>query len=79
MEIDMTQQNNSEALLHYLVTQANSGNKNWFGFQQQRIAGINLAYRIAERHADSMTPDQITEFVVGLNNSIYRNIISDKK
>ena len=75
----MTQQNNSEALLHYLVTQANSGNKNWFGFQQQRIAGINLAYRIAERHADSMTPDQITEFVVSLNNSIYRNIISDKK
>ena len=78
MEIDMTQQNNSEALLHYLVTQANSGNKNWFGFQQQRIAGINLAYKIAERHANTMTPDEITNYVVSLNNSIYRKLIENK-
>lgn len=78
MDIDMTQQNNSEALLHYLVTQANSGNKNWFGFQQQRIAGINLAYKIAERHAASMTPDEITDYVVSLNNSIYRKLIEKK-
>lgn len=75
----MTIQNNSEALLQYIVTQANSGNKNWFGFQQQRIAGINLAYKLAERHADKMTPDEITEYVVKLNNSIYRNIITEKK
>lgn len=77
MEYDMTQ-NNSEALLHYIVTQANSGNKNWFGFQQQRIAGINLAYRIAERHANTMTPDEVTDYVVKLNNSIYRNLIEKK-
>lgn len=77
MEYDMTQ-NNSEALLHYIVTQANSGNKNWFGFQQQRIAGINLAYRIAERHANTMSPDEVTDYVVKLNNSIYRNLIEKK-
>jgi len=75
----MTQHNNSEALLAYLVMQANTGAKNWFGFQQQRIAGITLAYRMAERHADKMTPDEITEYVVKLNNSIYRNIITEKK
>lgn len=75
----MTIQNNSEALLQYIVTQANSGNKNWFGFQQQRIAGINLAYKLAERHADKMTPDEITAYVISLNNSIYRNIILEKK
>lgn len=75
----MTQQNNSEHLLTYLVMQANTGAKNWFGFQQQRIAGISLAYKIAERHADTMTPEQITQFVVELNNSIYRNIITEKK
>lgn len=75
---NMTPQNNSEALLQYLVTQANSGNKNWFGFQQQRIAGINLAYKIAERHADKMSPEEITDYVVNLNNSIYRKLIEKK-
>lgn len=69
------QQNNSEALLHYLVTQANSGVKNWFGFQQQRIAGINLAYKIAERHADKMTPDEIADFALKLNNAVYNKLI----
>jgi hypothetical protein len=78
MTENMTQQNNSEALLQYLVTQANSGNKNWFGFQQQRIAGINLAYKIAERHADKMSPEEITDYVVNLNNSIYRKLIEKK-
>lgn len=66
-------------LLSYLVNQAGSGVKNWFGFQQQRITGINLAYEIAKLHADKMSPRQITEFVVELNNEIYRTIISEKK
>lgn len=66
-------------LLSFLVNQAGSGTKNWFGFQQQRITGINLAYEIAKRHADKMTPKQITEYVVELNNEIYRTIISEKR
>lgn len=69
----------SNDLLSYLVNQAGSGVKNWFGFAQQRITGINLAYEIAARHADKMTPEQITEFVVELNNSIYKKIIEQKK
>lgn len=68
----------SNDLLSYLLNQAGSGVKNWFGFQQQRITGINLSYEIAARHADKMTPDEITEYVVNLNNSIYRNIIEKK-
>ena len=66
-------------LLSYLVNQAGSGMKNWFGFAQQRITGITLAHEIAARHADKMTPKQIAEFVVERNNEIYRNLISDKK
>ena len=31
---------NSQDLLSYIVTMANSGQKNWFGFHQQRITGI---------------------------------------
>jgi hypothetical protein len=69
-----TIQNNNE-LLNYLLTQANSGVKNWFGFTQQRITGINLAHEIAANHADKMTPDEITDYVISLNNSIYHKII----
>lgn len=66
---------NSNELLNYLLTQANSGVKNWFGFTQQRITGINLAHEIAANHADKMTPDEITDYVISLNNSIYHKII----
>lgn len=69
---------NTDALINYLVAQANSGAKNWFGFQQQRIAGIDLAYRIAEHHADKMTPKEITAFVKELNNCVYVDLIASK-
>jgi hypothetical protein len=62
-------------LLSYLISQANSGTKNWFGFQQQKIAGIDAAYKIAANHADKMTPEEITEYVSKLNNCIYDKFI----
>lgn len=65
-------------LLAYLVNQAGSGAKNWFGFSQQRITGINLAYEIAKNHADKMTPDEVTDYVVSLNNAIYKKLIEKK-
>lgn len=74
----MTTQNNSEELLSYLVTQVNSGAKNWFGFQQQKIAGIYLAYKMAETHGDKMTPDGIADYVYRLNNAIYKKIIKEE-
>lgn len=74
----MTTIQNNQDLLSFLISNANSGAKNWFGFQQQRITGINLAYEIAKRHADKMTPEEITLYVVELNNAIYRNIIEKK-
>jgi hypothetical protein len=66
---------NSNELLAYLLSQSNSGMKNWFGFTQQRITGIHLAHEIAARHADKMTPDEVTDYVVKLNNSIYQKLI----
>ena len=72
-------QNNSEALLAYLVAQTETGQKNWFGFQQQRLAGVDLAYRIAVSHADKLTPDQVVSYVVDLNNAIYNKIIRTDK
>lgn len=71
----MTIQNNSQDLLNYLVSQANSGQKNWFGFQQQRIAGINVAYEIAKNHADKMTPEQCADYALRLNNAIYNKLV----
>lgn len=69
---------NNQDLLSFLIAHANSGVKNWFGYQQQRIAGISLAYKIAERHAPTMTPEEVTRYVVELNNSIFKSIIEKK-
>lgn len=74
----MTTIKNNNDLLNFLLSQANSGAKNWFGFQQQRIAGIDLAYKIAEHHADKMSPKEITAFVKELNNCVYVDLISSK-
>jgi hypothetical protein len=71
----MTKETNTEALLNYLVTQTQTGQKNWFGFQQQRVAGIDLAYRIATIHADKMSPDDVVDYVIELNNAIYNKMI----
>jgi hypothetical protein len=71
----MTIQNNSEALLNYIVSQANTEKKDWFGFKQQKITGINLAYQIAEIHADKLTPDEVVEYVRQLNDCIFHKLI----
>lgn len=62
-------------LLSFLIAQSGSGQKNWFGFAQQRLTGINLAHEIAANHADTMSPDEVVEYVVSLNNSIYKHLI----
>lgn len=71
----MTTIKNNTDLLNFIITQANSGQKNWFGFPEQKIAGINTAYAMAINHADKMTPDEIVEYVLRLNNLIFLKII----
>lgn len=71
----MSKIQNSNDLLEYLITQSGSGQKNWFGFQQQKIAGINLAYEMAKNHGNVMEPDEVTDYVVRLNDSIYKKLI----
>lgn len=68
----------SNDLLGYLESQAATGDKQWFGFLQQKIIGVTLAHQIAANHADKMTPEEIVEFVVALNNQIYFKIISKR-
>jgi hypothetical protein len=65
----------SNDLLTFLIAQSTSGQKNWFGFHQQRITGIDLAYKIAIQHADKMTADDVVDYVINLNNAIYNKII----
>jgi len=72
---NMTTIQNSTDLLNFIISQANSGQKNWFGFQEQKIAGINTAYEMAVNHADKMTPEEIVEYVLRLNNAIFQKII----
>jgi hypothetical protein len=73
----MTTQNNSYHLLNYLIAQANSGAKNWFGYHQQRICGIDFAYQFAIAHGDKFTPDEIAEYAYKLNNSIFDKLVKN--
>ena len=68
----------SNDLLGYLEAQAATGDKQWFGFLQQKIIAITLAHQIAAHHADKMTPDQIVEYVIELNNQIFQKVISKR-
>ena len=68
-----TKQTNKE-LIKYLLAQSVE-TKRWFGFVQQKITGVNLVHEIAARHADKMTPEQVTDYVIKLNNLIYQKII----
>jgi len=67
----------SEDLLGYLVAQAETGAKNWFGYPQQRIVNIALCHRIAEAHAPDMTPEEIVDYVTRLNDLIFRRIVAN--
>ena len=71
----MTTIQNSQDLLAYLVHCANSGDKQWFGWPQQRIAGIHLAYEIATTHADKFSPEEVVDYVIRLNNAIYQKLL----
>jgi hypothetical protein len=71
----MTTIHNTNDLLSYIVGLAQSGQKNWFGFPQQRIAGIHLAYEMAKIHGDKMTPEEIVDYVVRLNNTIFAKLL----
>ena len=62
-------------LLKYLADRAESGEKQWFGRMQQRLTGIKLAHEIAAHHADKMTPEQVAQYVVDLNNAIFKKIV----
>lgn len=72
-----TIQNNND-LLQYLISQAES-RKDWFGFLQQRMTAITLAHEIAKMHADKMTPAQVVQYAIDLNEAIFHKIINMKR
>jgi hypothetical protein len=66
---------NQDDLLAFFMAEAEKGNKQWFGWLQQKITGISLVHQIASRHADKMTPDEIVDYVNRLNSSIFTRMI----
>ena len=76
MTQDTTIQNTND-LLGFLVQQAGD-RKDWFGFTQQRLTAVSLAHEIAKRHADKMTPKEIVQFAIELNETIYHSIIKTR-
>ena len=67
----------SDDLLSYLIAQAQTGAKNWFGYPQQRLININLCHKIAEAHAPDMTPEEVVNYVIKLNDVIYKRIVTN--
>lgn len=65
---------NTNDLLGFLTQQAEQ-RKDWFGFLQQRITAISLAHEIAKNHASSMTPREVVDYAMELNQQIYDKII----
>lgn len=65
---------NTTDLLGFLIAQSEM-RKDWFGFSQQKLTGIQLAHQIAANHADKMSPSEIIQYVNELNNLMYKNLI----
>jgi hypothetical protein len=70
----MTTIKDSTDLLSYLLTQADT-RKDWFGFTQQRMTAVTMAHQIAKQHADKMSPDEVVDYALKLNQAIYNKII----
>lgn len=73
----MTTIQNNNDLLGYLINQAEN-RKDWFGFPQQRLTAVSLAHDIAKHHANTMTPEEVVDYAVEVNEAIYHKIIKAK-
>jgi hypothetical protein len=73
----MTAIQNTNDLLGFLINQAES-RKDWFGFTQQRLTAVSLAHDIAKIHANTMSPEEVVDFAVRVNDAIYQNIIKPR-
>lgn len=67
----------NDDLLSYLIAQAQTGAKNWFGYPQQRLINISLCHKMAENHGADMTPEEIVDYVIRLNDLIFKKIVSN--
>lgn len=68
----------NDDLLNFLVNEA-QGRKDWFGFPQQRITAVYLSHVIASFHADKMTPNEVVDYAISLNDAIYQKILRHNK
>jgi hypothetical protein len=71
----MTEIKSNNDLLGFLVMKMASDKKDWFGFPEQRVTGINLVHEIAKNHADKMSPQEVVLYVKELNDAIYNGFI----
>ena len=74
----MTTIQNTNDLIGFLANQA-SQTKDWFGYRQQNFTAIDLAHKIASIHADKMSPTEVVDYAMKLNQIIYDKIIKGAK
>ena len=66
---------NHSDLLNFIIEQSSSGEKDWFGYTQQKIVGVYIAFALAVEHGDKLTPDEIVDYVNSLNNAVFKKLI----
>jgi hypothetical protein len=66
---------NHSDLLNFIIEQSASGAKDWFGYPQQKIVGVYIAFALAIQHGDKFTPDEIVDYVYSLNNAVFNKLI----
>ncbi len=49
-----------------------------FQFWKQRLTAVSLAHEIAKNHANTMSPEEVVDFAVRVNDSIYQHIIKPR-
>ena len=69
---------NHHDLLNFIIEQSGSGAKDWFGYPQQKIVGVYIAFALAVEHGDKFTPDEIVDYVYKLNNAVFTKLIIGK-
>lgn len=68
----------SNDLLNFLITKSDTGERNWFSRRHQTVATINAAHEIAKYHADKLSPEEVVDYVIRLNEVIFEKIIIKK-
>lgn len=67
-----------EGLRAFMLESMSRDPNKWYGYPLQRAMMIELALVVAEKFADRMEPFEVVDYVIALNEQIYKRIVAGK-